>query len=461
VYVPAGTYQSSGLPISADDTIIVGAGSGATIFDSGGGPGLRVEAADDVALFNLTLQNGRGTDRQGVRGGNLYFASRTPSGTLLLSGLDIRQGNATYGGGVFAGAGRLTMVDTRVQNNGATQGGGIYVGGYSAILDGVAIDGNGASEGGGGVWTAASTSVRNSTFYSNGSPYYGGAVTAAGSAHVDLIHVTMGRNHSAGASELAMLGDSTVNLTNTIVGMPGTAGAADGILNGGGTACYFSAGALVDDHSMAFDSSCHLSTARGSIENADPQFLSFGDYGGPTPSLPFASTSPAIDAANSDPAVCPAIDQRYAPRPVGTGCDIGALESPFSRVAPGGGGGGSAPAGSGGGSAPVGGGDRGAPASADSGGIPDPPVAAPPIAPSPATPVLTPPSATPEGAGSLAKPRLARNGRLAATATLPATPRGLVTVTWTVRKGGGPITAPSACELGGPRCPSTDLCPAH
>jgi hypothetical protein len=58
----------------------------------------------------------------------------------------------------------------------------------------------------------------------------------------------------------------------------------------------------------------------GSQTAVNPQLGSFGDYGGPTQTVPLLAGSPAIDAGNN----CPATDQRgFARNGI---CDIGAYE---------------------------------------------------------------------------------------------------------------------------------------
>jgi hypothetical protein len=51
----------------------------------------------------------------------------------------------------------------------------------------------------------------------------------------------------------------------------------------------------------------------------------FGDYGGPTPTVPLLSGSPAINAG--DDIAAPPTDQRGRARPFGAHSDIGAFES--------------------------------------------------------------------------------------------------------------------------------------
>jgi hypothetical protein len=104
----------------------------------------------------------------------------------------------------------------------------------------------------------------------------------------------------------------------------GTATLYNSILasNVSGSNCF---GMIIDGgHNLSSDSSCPF-TQPGSLVNTDPKLGPFGDYGGPTPTVPLLAGSPALDAAAS--AVCSPTDQRGITRPYGPGCDIGAFES--------------------------------------------------------------------------------------------------------------------------------------
>jgi hypothetical protein len=66
--------------------------------------------------------------------------------------------------------------------------------------------------------------------------------------------------------------------------------------------------------------------------NTDPQLLPLGAYGGFVLTHAFVPSSPALDAGNSDPTVCPSVDARSIRRPMvgkkgdAAVCDIGAFE---------------------------------------------------------------------------------------------------------------------------------------
>jgi hypothetical protein len=60
------------------------------------------------------------------------------------------------------------------------------------------------------------------------------------------------------------------------------------------------------------------------ITGLDPLLSPLGHHGGPTFNHVLLPGSPAIEAGS--PGACPSPDQRGLPRPVGSNCDIGAVE---------------------------------------------------------------------------------------------------------------------------------------
>ena len=67
---------------------------------------------------------------------------------------------------------------------------------------------------------------------------------------------------------------------------------------------------------------CQLS-APTNQQQAAPRLAPLSDYGGPTQTHPPYDDSPVVNAAGNP---CPTTDQRGQSRPVGSGCDIGAIE---------------------------------------------------------------------------------------------------------------------------------------
>jgi hypothetical protein len=86
-------------------------------------------------------------------------------------------------------------------------------------------------------------------------------------------------------------------------------------------------------YNLSSDASCDFNNS-GDRDNTSPVLGTLGNYGGPTPTIPLLTGSPAIDAGN--PSGCTdglshllKTDQRGMPRPdaedIG-GCDMGAYE---------------------------------------------------------------------------------------------------------------------------------------
>src|SRR5690606_23632283 len=74
-----------------------------------------------------------------------------------------------------------------------------------------------------------------------------------------------------------------------------------------------------------------LGTDGGGNLDQNPLLGPLADNGGDTLTHALLSGSPATDTGGA--AVCPATDQRGAPRPQGAGCDIGAYEAGSAEMA--------------------------------------------------------------------------------------------------------------------------------
>jgi hypothetical protein len=135
-------------------------------------------------------------------------------------------------------------------------------------------------------------------------------------------------------------GSGSLAMNNSTV----SGNSAGGVFNGGtatlqnsiiasnsGTNC----GGTITSHgcNLSSDSTCNFD-GPGDMNNTNPMLGTFGNYGGPTPTIPLLSGSPAIDAGN--PSGCTdggevllKTDQRGQRRPDSedkTGCDMGAFE---------------------------------------------------------------------------------------------------------------------------------------
>ena len=158
--------------------------------------------------------------------------------------------------------------------------------------------------------------VKNSTISGNGFVTGRGGIQVGshGRTDLELIHVTVNENVTAGGASLAMgsFGATNVNVTNSIIA--GTIGGSDCT---GGTL-------VASGFNLDSDGSCGFGKA-GDLPATDPMLGPLTGNGGPTLTHAPRTGSPIVDAA--DITACTSTDQRNAPRPTGVGCDLGALEA--------------------------------------------------------------------------------------------------------------------------------------
>jgi len=184
--------------------------------------------------------------------------------------------NCTLFHNVAAGGDGNNILDTPPTSGGPGNGGGIFVSSGSFAATNLTFAVNAAKGGIGGTSPWVQTS--------DGSGF-GGAVYVATGATATAVNTVLANSLS-------------------------------------GTNCF---GTLTDaGHNISSDGSCNF-TAAGSLNNTDPKLGPFGNYGGPTATIPLLADSPAIDAGDST--ASPATDQRGISRPYGAGFDIGAFES--------------------------------------------------------------------------------------------------------------------------------------
>ena len=236
-------------------------------------------------------------------------------GTLSINDSVLSSNTAANGGGAIRSeGGSLTLTNNTFSNNTATDssGGAVINQTASAAISGNTFKGNTAGLYGGGIANfGSSTVISNSTFYNNtavnGGGFYNGTLSTLQNCTFSGNTAT---NSSAGGG-VDNTSNSLLNLYNNII--------ANSIT---GYDCY-SYGAIVDSNNLIEDNP--TTNACGTpVSTADPMLDSLGDYGGPTMTFYLLSGSPAIDAG--DDATCTAKDQRGYPRPIGTHCDLGAVE---------------------------------------------------------------------------------------------------------------------------------------
>lgn len=303
---------------------------------------------------NLTI-SGPGTTNLTISGNHASRIFTVQTGvTANISGLSIRDGSASEGGGINNIGGKLTVMDCTLWGNTATGGSGgaivisgngdltltrstlagnnaIFGGGISSINGGViaigdsTIDGNMVPLIGGGAYhTAGTLTITNSTISNNiagaggGGIFvdfftgrdtvanivqstiagntggnFGGGIAAASGVVVKLFSDTISRNSvsSGDGGGLAIAGLPPITARNTIIAGNQTSG-------GSGPNCagmFFSEG-----HNLLDDiSGCQISGDTGTnVVGLDALLSQLQDNGGPTFTLFPNPGSPAIGAAD-------------------------------------------------------------------------------------------------------------------------------------------------------------------
>src|SRR6185503_14848592 len=214
-----------------------------------------------------------------------------------------------YGGGISNAGGILIVRDTTiVGNTGRAQGGGLYlrslgVSEAKTTLERSTVSGNFAFYSGGGLRIdAGRLEVLNSTVSGNtrgGMRIYGGTVSLRNATFTDNIEREIRADTSFSAEGSIISGEcsGTVNsFHHNLFYMPVTA--------------------------------CTLQNLDPSdLVGMDPMLGPLADNGGPTATHEPLAGSPAIDAGGTPPFDCLPQDQRHVPRPIGTACDIGTVET--------------------------------------------------------------------------------------------------------------------------------------
>jgi parallel beta-helix repeat protein len=309
IHIAAGTYVEN---ITMNKSLsFIGAGMNLTILDGGGsGRVIAIPTLYTISMSDLTIQNG---NTSGANGGGI-----SSFGILSLTRVKVTGNSADSGGGIFSAA-PLSMVDCEVSNNHATgssgtgYGGGIEVSAGSSNISRTTISNNTATGYSGGIHVqGSSTHYLINVTISGNTATTGGGMTNTGGATTNITNSTIANNLISSGTNYGIVNYSTINFTNTIVAYNSTYNC----VSGGGT--WTSLGYNLDSAST-----CGF-TQTGDLQNTDPQLGSLGNNGGPTQTQALPIGSPAIDAGTNTG--CPATDQRGAPRPYGSTCDIGAYE---------------------------------------------------------------------------------------------------------------------------------------
>lgn len=268
------------------------------------------------------------------------------TGSLVLSGVTIVNGNSSGNGGAIAvvNGSNITLDHVALRANKAVgNGGALYTNGGMTIVDST-IDGNSstnAAQAGGGIYFASTggpATISRSTFSGNVAAGYGGAIVGSGLA-LHLTNVTVSANNAPTRSALVNQGgagntnlwtlDKVTVTKNFGVGGGAVAEIGNGqntlidalISNNLGGSC--SGIPQVFGDNVIGDSTCGPnSAALLDLQGASAGLAPLADNGGATQTHALLAGSPAINRTTCGGGTT---DQRSIPRPAGA-CDSGAYE---------------------------------------------------------------------------------------------------------------------------------------
>ena len=293
-------------PIKTDITI---EGNGWTI-DGNGRFGIFDVDGGKLTINNATLTRGRGARFGGA-------ISLQNGGTAIANNVQFVGNSSSQGGAIGSFFPVYIEVNNSsfIRNRGSSRGGAIGMngGGFARISNSSFVS-NSGGEGGAIGSMSGGLVVSNSSFIGNRASK-GGALWVDGAGYADnvpvarLTHVTMLDNHASEGMAIWIVNktssyDITLRLRNSVI-----AGADS-------DRAQLCAGRLTQNlYNLIEDGSCSpMFSGDPMLEEADESATMVAPSAG----------SPAIDAGY--PEVCPDEDQVGNPRPLGNGCDLGAIE---------------------------------------------------------------------------------------------------------------------------------------
>jgi hypothetical protein len=259
---------------------------------------------------------------------------------LTIQNLTITGGDATGSGGGISAQGDVILLNSVLRNNhAAASGGGLSTPGVVTI-ESSTLDGNNAPLGGAGVFGNLEIHITNSTISNN---LGGGVSTGTSSASsVTLVNSTVTGNRNADIGAGIFSSGSVSLVYSTVVG--NTADVAFSNIDSQQLSSFGSVVALgvaTQDgclgtptsfgYNFSDDPSCGFTQPTDRQSAGNPGLGALANNGGPTLTMLPAATSPLVNvippgSCQTDGAAGLTADQRGITRPLGVGCDIGAVE---------------------------------------------------------------------------------------------------------------------------------------
>jgi hypothetical protein len=289
--------------------------------------------SDELVIDKSVTIDGSNNDVTISSTGSFRVFNIGPGAIVNLNNLNLQQGEANNGGGIFNDGLLLFIDNCTITNNTATNnGGGIYVNSGAVVITSSAISNNNATVLGGGIYNETQVTINNSTFYDNQAQQDGGAIYnnsqvfsnnstfLANNANNNGGGLFNNNNKSANIKNNTFFENTALisgrgiynlgalELTNTIIANSSISSIEE---------CYSIN--LIDPNAqnLITDESCDAIIAEDPL--LDPLLQ---DNGGTTPTHALLEGSPAIGVG--DPSTCLSIDQRGKTRNLP--CDIGAFE---------------------------------------------------------------------------------------------------------------------------------------
>ncbi|HKC26319.1 MAG TPA: dockerin type I repeat-containing protein, partial [Thermoanaerobaculia bacterium] len=317
--------------------------------------GFYVATAADATLSRLTVRNGKPTMFQ-FSGGAVFVHA---SSTLTLDHAILESSVVGSGelGGCVRSDGTLNVLDSTLRLCTAGYGGGIgSVGGSVTVSRSTITTNTASSTNGGGIWSETPTSIDHSAIVYNTAPIGAGGGVEIASASLTAWDTTFGWNSASSLGGGIYVGATTgTNTLKNVTVVLNTVGLGENI-GGDAGGIYVTASKSVGLYNSALHGNSNdysrvttncvgsivsngfnvISDATGcSVSGAfvpsDPLVGLLKDNGGTTPTFMLSPGSPAVDSGPvtgcTDPlGAALTTDQRGVKRPIGTHCDLGAVE---------------------------------------------------------------------------------------------------------------------------------------
>jgi predicted outer membrane repeat protein len=310
------TLTSGEIPLNTTRAIDASAvAGGLTISGNNAGRIFNIGASGNVTLMGLKLTNGRATDGHG---GAIFN-----EGQLTVDRCTVVGSTATLDGGGIYNGGVLTVNRCTVASNTTSlDGGGIFspTGSQFTLLSST-IHGNSARNGGGIYCTGATLVATSCTFTANTADVGGACYLTGGGPASLLKHLTLTNNrvnNPSGGGGI-FLDQQDVSLQNCIV----AGNTAPYLTKPDGDITRLSGSITPTGMNLIGNLSVYGLVAGPSVITGAPLLAPLGNYGGPTPTMPPLSGSPATDAAS---VLSPAFTTDQRGFPIVGKPDIGAVE---------------------------------------------------------------------------------------------------------------------------------------